>query len=156
MNSNDVEPISSRMTFFYQIVFPILWSGGFGVGTLALWFGDGGSGGDPGLKFQFLGIWILGTAFILWFTRQMYSVQRKGDALVASRFSRRYEIPLELIDEVSATRFWNPKLITIRFRTRPNVPGLIRLMAPMALQIPFGTHPMVTRLRALARSRARP
>lgn len=141
------------MTFLYQKVFPTLWITGLGIGTLTVWFIDGASGGDPSVKYVFPFLWIAGSAIIFWFTGQIYSVQRQGDCLVVWRFFKQHEIPLDMMDEVTETRFWSPKLIKIRFKAMPGVPEQIKFIAPVALQVPLGTHPSARKLRELTQTR---
>ena len=64
-------------------------------------------------------------------------------------FFKEMRLPLTLIQEVDETRFWNPKMIKIRLLPRPDLPEQVVFMAPLALQLPFGVHPVVKRLRSL-------
>ena len=146
------ERLSSRWTLFYQLVFPIVWIGLFGWGTISLWgadFPSRDSPPPPDMRYQFLGGWIAGTALILWLASAIRHVARECDELLIRRFRTTLRIPLALVAEVSETRFLSPKLIRISFVSRPSLPEAVRFVAPSAFQRPFGMHPTVARLQEL-------
>lgn len=145
------ERLSSRWTFFYQVIFPGVWIIGFGAGTLTLWLaGDSApSHPPPEMKFTFLTAWVVGSSFILWFVIRLHTVWLDGDNLVVTHFHKQERIPLALVQEINETRFWNPKTIKVVFQPRPNLPAQVVFMAPLSFQLPFAVHPVVKRLRSL-------
>lgn len=145
------ERLSSRWTFFYRVILPAIWITGFGAGTLALWFSDNAAAPEAHeMKLPFLAMWMIGSSFILWFARRLRTVWVEGDHLVVVDFFKEERVPLTLIQEVDETRFWNPKMIKVRFLRRPTLPELVIFVAPLRFQRPFSVHPVVKRLRSSA------
>jgi len=146
--------LSSLWTYFYKKVFPSIWITGFGLGTVALWFGifkdNKGQPPPPDIKWTFLLAWIVGTVFLLWYSRRLKSVWLEGDRLIVTDYQSEENIPLQQIKEVIETRLWNPKLIKIRFRRPTRWGDQIVFIAPMSLKITLVNHPIVIELRERA------
>lgn len=143
--------ISSQWTGFYRYVFPALWIGGFGAGTIGMWV----SGPAPemeAMKWQFLLFWIIGSAFIIWFTRRLKVVWLEQDRLVVSGHGGEFTVPFSEIDEVSETRFWNPKMINVHLKRTINDTDKVVFLAPMAFQLPFTDHPRVKELKEMVKN----
>ncbi|HET9982022.1 MAG TPA: hypothetical protein VFQ38_00475 [Longimicrobiales bacterium] len=140
------------MTFVQKRLFPILWISGFGFGTCGLWMGifTEPTPPPPEMKWVFLGAWIAGSGFILWFVRRLKAVWLEDDHLLVSDYTVEELIPLRNIEEVTETRFWNPKMIKLRLRQPCRWGEEIVFMAPASLQLPFSDHRVVKELRERA------
>jgi hypothetical protein len=152
------ERLSSRWTFFYQVILPVVWIAGFGGGTLLLWFGDFQHQDNlplPEMKYAFLLAWVSGTPFLLWFSKQVHHVWIEGDHLEIKHLTSAHRVPTDLMLKVTETRFWTPKMIKIDFRSRQATLSSIRFIAPVVVQVPFGDHPVVSRLNLLLNGKGR-
>ena len=60
--------LSSGWTWFYKFIFPTVWIGGFGFGTLMMFLAPDSFSGDDvrGIRDEFLTILVLGSALIYW------------------------------------------------------------------------------------------
>lgn len=84
--------LSSRTTLFWALIFPLVWSTGFGIGTLALFLIHKLPPPPPGkapmplpvLRGLFLIGWLIGTAVNLWLIRNLKQVFRDDGALYVS------------------------------------------------------------------------
>ena len=140
--------LSSRLTFFNKYIFSILWIGGFGFGTLAMFI-------DPHIRTQallvkilFLVGWLVGSVFIYWICGRIKRVERLGDKLLISNYFQEIEVPLTEVESVSEPTFWKPELICIKFR-RPTIFGSkIVFMPKIRLWMGVTRHPLVSQLNA--------
>jgi hypothetical protein len=144
------ERISSSWTFFYKTLFPLMWIITWVAVALGMWSDRDGSppvhAAEILLHLLIFGVG--GTTFIRWFARRLHTVEIRGSHLYADDGRRSLTIPLYLIDEVGETRFWNPKMIKLRFADAVEEKRTVVFLAPFAVQIPFTDHPVVRRLRA--------
>jgi hypothetical protein len=112
--------LSSAWTFSAKFVFPVLWISGFGLITVALWSdaypGRNNELPPPALKFVFLGVWIAGSAFILWACAGLKRVRVDERQLLVSNYLREICIPFSAVRDVSQNRWLNIRPITIYFR----------------------------------------
>ena len=141
--------LSSRLTFFYRFVFPLLWIPGFGLATLVLWTG-GTTTGEPipiEVKFIFLAGMIAGSLTILWLALRIRTVYLERDRLVVSEGLREIRIPLTAIVEVKESRMWNPKMVTVVLDRSSEYPDRVVFIAPMTFQFVWSDHPVVRELR---------
>src|SRR5438094_3555286 len=112
--------LSSAQTFAFKYAFPVLWIGGFGLGTVALWLGgfhvqDGGP--PPSwMRWQFLIAWVVGSAVIVWFSRRVKRVQVDEQSLYISNYFSEVSVPLTEVTEFSESRWTRPPTVTIHFR----------------------------------------
>src|ERR1051325_5774480 len=107
--------ISSRTTFCWKFVFPLFWSGLFGIVTLLLFLGlitpktSTGAAPPPMLvnwmKWQLLVLWLLGTVFNLWLVGPLKRVFRDDVALYVSNYWSEAIIPLTDISNVRENRW---------------------------------------------------
>ena len=95
--------ISASTTFFFKYVFPLLWIGGFGIGSLKLLFDprnvvfNGVRGAaTPADQLLFLATWIAGSAFLLWLSIPLKRVRLRPDGLSVSNYLREIAIPIKL------------------------------------------------------------
>lgn len=109
--------LSSAWTFFYKFVFPALWIPGFGSGTVALWLdalhGRNNALPSSAMKFVFLGVWIVGSAFILWNCAGLKRVRADEQQLFVSNYLREICIPFGAVRDVKQNRWLNIRPITI-------------------------------------------
>jgi hypothetical protein len=138
------------MTVFYRAVFPVLWIAIFGLGTVLLWVGDFDQATAPPLEMKviFLVGWVVGSAFVYWFTRRLRSVWLENDELVVGDLGRSESFPLSSVVQITESRFTNPKTIKILLQHPSGGIGEITFLAPAKLQVPFTDHPVVRMLRA--------
>ena len=52
-----METVSSSLTFLYKFVFTTVWSGGFGLGTVAMFLSDKPEVRE--MRWQFAAIWLV-------------------------------------------------------------------------------------------------
>ena len=141
--------LSSRTTAVYKFGFPLLWIVGVGLVTIALWF-DWINEPEPTpgeVKWIFIFAWIVGSTIVIWFSRRLRSVHLQGDHLLVSDYLTEIKMPLTELEEISETRYWNPKMITLRVRRGSWYPEQIVFLAPLAFQAPYSDHPVVRDLR---------
>ncbi len=149
--------LSSPTTSFWRYVFPALWIGGFGVGTLALWLGAfHGRHGEPPPEFMrwlFPGVWLVGSSLLLRFARRLCDVSLHEDAtLEVCRPGHQPErVPLSAVARVSQNRS-NPPTITLHLRAADG-PERRVVFLPEGPRRFFSEYPVTAELRALARRR---
>ena len=145
--------LSSRLTFFYKRVFPAAWIIVFGIFTLFLWICD--YKGSSQLKWFVIICLLGGSIFLRWFSERLKTVSLQGDQLVVSDYRTQETIPLCQIDEVTETRIWNPKLISLRLNRPGRWGDEIVFIAPIRFQFIFSNHPLVRELRDMIRKTRR-
>jgi hypothetical protein len=152
MNSSVIEQLSSSRTFWYKLVFPILWVSGFGLGTLAMFAGwyDHSSPQDLNTRLTFLLVWVVGSSFIIWLAHRLKTVAVARDHLLVGNYQKEIEIPLSSIIRVSETHLVNPKQIVLRLYPACEFGDKIVFIPKVRFYNPFGDHPAVTRLRRLS------
>lgn len=145
--------LSSAQTVLMKIIFPVVWIAGFGFGTLLLWTGAmHGVGGEPppwAMKWQFLCIWVAGSAFILWGCAGLKKVRLDGSCLYVSNYRREIKVPLTSIASVTENRWINIHPVTIHFRVPTEFGRKITFM-PKVRFFTWGSHPVVGELRHVA------
>jgi hypothetical protein len=152
MRKND---LSSAWTFPTKFVFPALWISGFGLGTGSLWLdafhGRNGEFPPSSMKFVFLGVWIVGSAFILWACARLKRVRVDERQLFVSNYLREICIPFSTIRDVRQNRWLNIRPITIYFREVTEVGDRATFMPKRRIAIRFWrVDPVVDELRQLA------
>jgi hypothetical protein len=144
--------LSSAQTFVLKYVFPPLWIGGFGAGTLALWLGAmhsrNGMPLPPVMKWAFLVGWCAGTTFIVWFCRQLKRVRLMGGVLYVSNYWREVAIPLGMVDRVSEIRWINVHPVSLHLR-RSSEFGDSIMFIPKTRFFGFSAHPVVAEIEQL-------
>lgn len=138
--------LSSAETFLIKYVFPIVWIGGFGFGTLGA-FHDGGSS-SSWMRWQFLIMWIAGAAFISWFACRIKRVQTDDQSLYISDYFSEVMIPLTEVADVTESRWSRPPTVTIRFRS-PTAAGTRVVFVPKLKLFLWSSHPVIAELRTL-------
>lgn len=148
MREASVSPrtLSSMQTFLMKVVFPVIWIGGFGFGTVGMWLG---AGAPAFLKWQFLVTWIAGSAFILWSCGRLKRVRIDREFLYVSNYRREIAVPLSMIEAVTENRWINIHPVTVRFRVPTEFGQTITFM-PTARFFGWSSHPVVQELREAA------
>lgn len=145
--------LSSRLTYFYKRVFPVVWILAFSAGTLFLWIYHYKS--SSLFKWFVLVCLVGGSLFLRWFSEKLKVVALRGEQIVVSDYRSEETIPLRQIEEVTETRIWNPKLIKLRL-TRPGRWGEeIVFIAPIRFQFIFLNHPLVKELHHMIKTAQR-
>jgi len=109
------EKLSSSMTFYYKVLLPVLWIGGFGSGTLAMWLGKFDQPSQPPdeAKLTFLFFLIIGSAFLLRDAVRLKTNTIDKDDLIIKNFARVIRVPLRNITNISESRLMRPKTISL-------------------------------------------
>jgi hypothetical protein len=148
--------LSSALTFSAKFVFPVLWISGFGLGTVSLWL-DAFHGGNSELppsvmKFVFLGVWIIGSAFILWACAGLKRVRVDERQLFVSNYLREICIPFSAVRDVRQNRWEGSRPITIYFRYVTEFGDRATYMPKLRIFIPFfwRVDPVVNELKQSA------
>ena len=149
-----MKTLSSSQTFIMKIIFPVVWISAFGLGTLAIW-GEttqmkGGGSPPPEMKWQFLGAWIAGTAFILWGCAGLKRVRTDSENLYISNYRREISVPMTMISDVTENRWINIHPVTVHFRTAIEFGQSITFMPTTRMFGFFSSHPVVPELKQLA------
>jgi hypothetical protein len=142
--------LSSRLTFLYKFVLPVLWNVMFGLGVFAILAGvlqsKSGAPPPPVAKAFLVIVWAFGAA--MWFLtvipiKQVWLV---GDGLRISSFRREISMPLADCVEVRSHRWSNPELVSVTFRRETAFGRGVRFMPPLRYW-PWGEHPVAIELR---------
>ncbi len=140
--------MSSRMTFFYKRIFPIIW-----FGFLAVFFVVGlvkGSAADPISNLPFLIIPVVMAIIGYQIMKKMAfnlvdEVFDLGDALLVRNGGQEERIALADIKNVNYFPYMSPPQVTLSLR-RPSVFGdAITFCAPVRL-MPLSTSPVIEKL----------
>jgi len=147
--------LSSAWTFFYKFVFPALWIPSFGSGTIALWLdalhGRNNALPSSAMKFVFLGVWIVGSAFILWSCAGLKRVHADGQLLFVSNYLREICIPFSSVRDVKQNRWLNIGPITIYFGDDTEFGDRATFMPKRRIAVRFWrVDPVVDELKQLA------
>ena len=133
-------------------VFPVLWIGGFGAGTCALWLGAshgrGGQAPPDWLKWQFLALWLAGTVFNIWFCGRIKRVAVDDEALYVSNYWSEVRIALAEVSHFTQSFLSRPATVTIHLR-RLSAAGERVVFIPKSRWVLFGIHPVIIELQAL-------
>jgi hypothetical protein len=113
---------ASGFTGFYKYFFPPVWIGGFGWGTLQLFFHpdsvtfNGVKGGAPaGIEWVFLAAWLAGSTFILWFAQRLAWVRVAGGRLYIRRFWHERQVDARWLRSVRELSTLRPRVIRIQY-----------------------------------------
>src|SRR5262249_52575427 len=138
--------LSYAQTFMMKYVFPIIWIGGFGLGTLGFWLGDFlDSDGNPPpswMRWLFLIMWIAGAAFIIWFASRVKRVRVDDQSLYVSNYFSEALIPLTEVEDITENRDLSPPTITIHFRS-PTAAGMRVVFIPRTRQFSQRSHSVI-------------
>ena len=103
------------------------------------------------MKFVFLGVWVLGTTFILWMSVALKRVRMDDRQLYVSNYLREISVPFGEITDVRQNRWLKSRPITIHFRDATEFGGKATFMPKWRVQWwPWRTDPVVGELKQLA------
>ena len=136
--------ISSKMTFFYKRIFPIIWFGSVAIFALFVLL----NGPDQDLSalivpvlMAIIGYWFM-KKLVFNLVDQVFDV---GDALLVRNGDREERIALADIKNVNYSPYINPPQVTLSLR-RPTVFGdTIAFCAPFRI-MPLSSSPIIDRL----------
>jgi len=146
--------LSSARTFWFKVLFPVLWISGFGFGTLMLWLdviksNDGASPPEE-MKWQFLAMWIVGSLFIIWSSGRLKRVRIDSNCLYVSNYLRELTIPLSSISSVTENRWLNIHPVTIHLHHVTEFGRKVTFMPKIRWSWSWSRHPVVAELRQLS------
>lgn len=144
--------LSSHVTWFYKFIFPTVWIGGFGAGTIASFLAPVSANmdkGNPALVFLFL--LVLGSLFIYVLLIRLKSVSLDGENLVISNYKRTIRVPLRNIENVTGSLFMSPELVWVNFRMSTDFGRKIQFMAPLRFFMGLSRPPFAGELMNLMR-----
>jgi len=147
--------LSSGWTWFYKFIFPTIWIGGFGFGTLMMFLvPDSFSGDDVRvIRDEFLTILVLGSALIYWSCIRVKRVSIDSDSVLISNYREVIRVPLRDVERVSGSILMHPELIWLHFR-RPTRFGSRIVFIPPMRWFALNRHPLVRELNLLVDSHA--
>jgi hypothetical protein len=140
--------ISSKMTFFYKRIFPILW-----FGFLAVFFSIGLFSASPGVQaapVPFLIMPIAMATFGYWIMKKLIfnlvdEVLDAGDALIVRGGGQEERIALSDIKNVNYSPYMSPPQVTLSVRRHTLFGDTISFCAPVRM-MPFWTSPVIREL----------
>jgi hypothetical protein len=103
----------------------------------------------PQTKFVFLGVWILGTTFILWASAGLKRVRMDERQLYVSNYFREIQIPFSAIVDVRQSRWLNSRPITIYFRDATEFGDKVTFIPKQRIRF-WRIDPIVEELKQLA------
>jgi len=141
--------ISSRMTFFYKRIFPVLMLG-FLLLFISMMISAARSSANPPPAFLFIIILAFVVALCFFIYKKLIfdlvdEVCDDGDALIVRGKGQEDRIPLSNIINVGYTQFVNPPRVTLWLRT-PGLFGDRVSFNPPASFSPFAVNPIVEEL----------
>jgi hypothetical protein len=138
--------VSSKMTFFYKRVFPVVW---FGFLLLLIAFGlFSASSHSQDSSTPFLIAALLMTVFGYWIMKKMMlfnladAVLDAGDALVVRSGQQEERIALSDIKNVNYTPYMNPPLVTLSVRRHTVFGDTVAFCAPASM-VPLWSSPVI-------------
>lgn len=106
--------LSSRLTFFHKLVFPIVWLLAFATGTLLL-----STSRDPKAH-EFAPVFglvtVLGAVFMAAVSFSLKTVIAKQDGIVVGNFLKQIQVPYDQIASVRENKWFSTRLTTIWLR----------------------------------------
>jgi hypothetical protein len=136
-----MQRISSRMTFFYKRVLPLVM-----VGLLLLFMAPPiASGKFPPFPFILFPVLLIAVGYfvlarLIW--DMVDEVWDAGDALIVRNRKQEDRIPLSSIMNVNYSPFINPPRVTLMLRTPSLLGDTVTFCAPVRF-MPFAENPMV-------------
>ena len=135
-----MRPVSSKMTFFYKRVFPVIW-----FGFLLLLFAFGLFSTSPDILF--LIVVLLMAIFGYWFMKKVMfnladAVLDAGDALVVRSGGQEERIALSDIKNVNYSPYMYPPQVTLSVRRHTVFGDTIAFCAPVSI-MPLWSSPVI-------------
>jgi len=147
--------LSSRASFIYRIIVPVILSGSV---ALVLWqFGVGVTTGSKNILVIFFVITFPTVMLVLaWHLSRAKRVWLENDELIIAGFAEKTRFPLSNVEKVTATRFWNPEHVRIYFRSSAGVDENIFFYPPIRWFRLWSQHPIAEEIRKLAHEAVAP
>jgi hypothetical protein len=149
--------LSSAFTLFMKYLFPTIWISGFGLAAVTIMLNHlqdqaQGRPENPHAPppFVFFAIWLIGSAFLLFFCRSIKRVETDDTNLYVSNFFQEVKVPLSNVEAVTECRWINQRPVTIHFRTPTSLGKSVMFIPRQRMFGFFSTHPVVLELRRLA------
>jgi hypothetical protein len=144
-----MRPVSSKMTFFYKRVFPVIW-----FGAVLLLIAIGLLSNVPfliaALLMAVFGYWIMKKMMLFTLADAVLDV---GDALVVRSGGREERIALSDIKNVNYTPYMNPPLVTLSVRRHTVFGDTVAFCAPASI-VPLYSSPVIHDLITASTRRA--
>jgi hypothetical protein len=139
--------LSSRWTFFYKRLFPVIWFGFIALFVLLPWIGRQQMRGPPLPVFIFPFV-MAGVGYLL-FRHLLFDLVDElwddGDALVARNGGVEQRIALQTIMNVGFSTMTRPERVTLRLR-EPGPLGQEVTFMPPSRFMPFARSPIIDEL----------
>lgn len=135
-----------------KVVFPVLWIPLFGMAPLMMFVGAA-KGQEMPPKWPFLFFWIIGAVLIYWECVRLKEVSVDEEYLYVSNYLKEIAIPLSEILDVTENRWVNLHPVTIHLKSSSEFGDKIVFMPTTRFFSFFSSHPIVSELKNLARSR---
>jgi hypothetical protein len=100
------------------------------------------------IEWEALPLWFAGSAFLIWFCRQIKRVQVDERGLYVSNYWSEVNIPFGEISHLTERAWFVPRSVTVHLR-RPSAFGDRIVFVPRLQWIPFGPHPVIEELLRL-------
>ncbi len=143
--------LSSRLTFFYKVIFSFGWICAFGAGTIAMWMN---SGQPAAVKYLFLAVWGVGSFFSWRTCVPLKRIRVDGGNLYVSNYLKEIVVPAGLIERVTENRWINIHPVTIHFRSETEFGSKIVFMPKARFAFSWTSHPVVGEIGRLAQAAA--
>jgi hypothetical protein len=137
------QSLSSIFTIIYKVIFPTIWLGGFGIGTIAILLSE------SRLDWGYVIILLIGFPLFYFFGFPLKSVEIDERYLYVSNYIKTVRVPFSQIEVVTESPFISIHPIWIKFKT-PTEFGSKIIFIPY-FDWDSMSHPAVAKLRALAR-----
>jgi len=108
---------------------------------------------DASAKWIFLFACLSGTAFIYWSCMRLKAVSVDDNYLYVSNYMREISIPLSEVSDVTENVWLNIHPVTIHLKSPSEFGDKIVFMPTVRFFAFFSSHPVVSELKRLARSR---
>jgi hypothetical protein len=140
--------LSSRLTFWYKVIFPFGWICAFGAGTIVMWI----SSGQPvATNLFFLVVWGVGSIFCWRTCVPLKRIRTDGGNLYVSNYLKEIVVPAGLIERVTENRWINIHPVTIHLRSETEFGSKIVFMPKARFAFSWTSHPVVGEIGRLAR-----
>jgi FtsH-binding integral membrane protein len=100
--------LSSPYTVVWKFIFPAIWISGFGAGAIAVC-----TSATDANRWIFPTVWIVASAWLLWFALRLRRVAISSDTLYISTYRREISLPLSSIVRVTQSYMSRPQTITL-------------------------------------------
>jgi hypothetical protein len=138
--------LSSRLTYFTKVIFPIVWIVGFGAATAAMWV----SNGMPNqTKWAFLAVLIVGALSFWWICAPLKKVRIDGSTLYVSNYLKEIALPLDIVERITENRWVNFRPVTLYFRRFTDFGDKIVFMPKTQIMLPWRSHPVVDEIKRI-------